>query len=243
MRSHCLTSVVKRPAHIEEVSLRDLLTWNTAKFIARYRLVTVLLNSYRTPLPGSRFSVVRRSVGQMADKRPRTANVTDRGELREAIRQIIREDPALLHANFEPNVDPIGPAAGKCLILFLLSTVITWFLGEHAKADISSTDHPAAERVVTDLNLPVFHQEADVRQPPDSDGVREMVKNKKSESVEGTKATSFLLGEGLLPIPPKLVAKIQKGDFVDITYLLPDNIEAESRRGKEGSASSSTVQN
>ena len=39
----------------------------------------------------------------------------------------------------------------------------------------------------------------------------------------------FTLGEGLPPVPSKLVAKIHKGDFVDMAELLRDNIEAERR--------------
>ena len=54
--------------------------------------------------------------------------------------------------------------------------------------------------------------------------------------------TYFLLGEGLPPIPAKLVVKIQKGDFVDIAKLLQDNIETESRRSKKAGASTSNKQ-
>ena len=42
----------------------------------------------------------------------------------------------------------------------------------------------------------------------------------------------FTLGEGLPPVPSKLVAKIHKGDFVDMAELLRDNIEAERRRSQ-----------
>ena len=52
--------------------------------------------------------------------------------------------------------------------------------------------------------------------------------------------TPFLLGEGLPPIPVKLVAKIQKGDFVDMAELLWDNIEADRRYSKEGGSGAST---
>ena len=46
-------------------------------------------------------------------------------------------------------------------------------------------------------------------------------------SGSGTKsAAPFILGESLPPIPAKLVAKIQKGEFVDMAELLRDNIEA-----------------
>ena len=42
--------------------------------------------------------------------------------------------------------------------------------------------------------------------------------------------TPFTLGEGLPPVPAKLVAKILKGEFVDMVELLCDNMEAECRR-------------
>ena len=74
----------------------------------------------------------------------------------------------------------------------------------------TSIDAPAPERVVADLNLPVFDREADARQPPDSGRGSETVKKGKPESVEGAKATSFLLGETVFPIPSKLVATIQR---------------------------------
>ena len=41
--------------------------------------------------------------------------------------------------------------------------------------------------------------------------------------------TPFTLGEGLPPVPAKLVAKILKGDFLDMAELLRDNMEAERR--------------
>ena len=40
----------------------------------------------------------------------------------------------------------------------------------------------------------------------------------------------FIVGKGLPAIPPKLVAKIQRGEFVDMAELLRDNIEADRRR-------------
>ena len=39
----------------------------------------------------------------------------------------------------------------------------------------------------------------------------------------------FILSEGLAPVPAKLVAKILKGDFVDMAELLRDNLEAQRR--------------
>ena len=64
----------------------------------------------------------------------------------------------------------------------------------------------------------------------------------KSDSVEGTKTTPFLLGEEFPPIPAKLVAKIQKGDFMDMAELLRDNIEVERRHSKEGASTGQRAQ-
>ena len=47
----------------------------------------------------------------------------------------------------------------------------------------------------------------------------------------------FILSECLPPVPAKLVAKIIKGDFVDMAELLRDNIEAERRRALGESSS------
>ena len=44
----------------------------------------------------------------------------------------------------------------------------------------------------------------------------------------------FIVGEGLPVVPPKLVAKIQSGVFVDMADLLKDNIEAERRSSVTG---------
>ena len=90
---------------------------------------------------------------------------------------------------------------------------------------------------VGDLRLPVFEH----------DGTREAA---NQFGVEGSKAgsnsvpgsTLFLLGEGLPPIPAKLVAKIQKCKFVDMAELLRNNIEAERRHTKEGGSGAVTGQ-
>ena len=39
----------------------------------------------------------------------------------------------------------------------------------------------------------------------------------------------FILSEGLPPVPYKLVARILKGEFIDIAELLRDNLEAQRR--------------
>ena len=40
----------------------------------------------------------------------------------------------------------------------------------------------------------------------------------------------FIVGEGLPAVPAKLVAKIQRGEYVDMAELLKDNTEAERHR-------------
>ena len=40
----------------------------------------------------------------------------------------------------------------------------------------------------------------------------------------------FFVGEGLAPVPAKLVTKILWGEYVDMSELLRDNIEAERRQ-------------
>ena len=39
----------------------------------------------------------------------------------------------------------------------------------------------------------------------------------------------FIVGEGLPPVTAKLVAKIQRGEYVNMAELLKDNIEVERR--------------
>ena len=102
---------------------------------------------------------------------------------------------------------------------------------------------PPTESEIAGLNLPVFDREVDARRPPDSARVGETAPKVQLDSAGGAKmVTPFLLGEGLPPIPAKLVAKIQKGDFVDMAELLRDNMEAERRRSKEDGASTSSGQ-
>ena len=44
----------------------------------------------------------------------------------------------------------------------------------------------------------------------------------------------FLLSAGLALIPPRLVAKIQKLEFVDMAELLRDNLEVQRRAASQG---------
>lgn len=60
---------------------------------------------------------------------------------------------------------------------------------------------------------------------------------KEGERSNSSEIGSFVLGEGLPPVPAKLVAKILKGEFIDMAELLRDNIEAERRRGGSDTAS------
>ena len=83
------------------------------------------------------------------------------------------------------------------------------------------------------LRLPVFDP-SDPTEVKKTDGAGPI---KKSDQAAAAKAAPpFILGEGLPPIPAKLVAKIQRGEFVDMAELLRDNIEADRRRTKEGDA-------
>ena len=52
---------------------------------------------------------------------------------------------------------------------------------------------------------------------------------KEGEKSSSSETGAFMLGEGLPPVPAKLVAKILKGEFINMAELLRDNIEAERR--------------
>ncbi len=64
----------------------------------------------------------------------------------------------------------------------------------------------------------------------------------KGKPAQAEAPHSFWLGDGLPPVPAKLVSKILKGEFVDMADLLRDNIEAERRYASSGTAASSAVQ-
>ena len=55
----------------------------------------------------------------------------------------------------------------------------------------------------------------------------------------GTSTLGKLCNTSLAPVPTKIVAKIIKGEFVDMAELLRDNIDAERRRAADCSSSSS----
>ena len=51
-----------------------------------------------------------------------------------------------------------------------------------------------------------------------------------TKEVTGGDTSPFTLGEGLPPVPAKLVNKIRRGEYVDMADLLRDNMELERRR-------------
>ena len=58
-------------------------------------------------------------------------------------------------------------------------------------------------------------------------GGQEVEAHKVGDNVDA--CTSFVLSDGLPPVPAKLVKKIVKGEFVDMAELLRDNLEADLR--------------
>lgn len=52
----------------------------------------------------------------------------------------------------------------------------------------------------------------------------------KGEEEKKINPPPFLMGEGLFPMPAKVMAKIQWGEFVNIAELLRDNMEVEHRK-------------
>ena len=51
----------------------------------------------------------------------------------------------------------------------------------------------------------------------------------------------FKMGDGLPAVPPKLVAKIRRGEFVDMAELLKYNLEADRRRTIQGGAAATAM--
>ena len=78
--------------------------------------------------------------------------------------------------------------------------------------------------------------------PGDGKATQADVSQLKALKVTEEALKPFLLSEGLPPVPAKLVGRILKGDFIDMSELLRDNLEAQ-RRGvfQEQSASKLSV--
>ena len=81
---------------------------------------------------------------------------------------------------------------------------------------------PADESAVAQLQLPEFPKEGDDKRsaPP----IKPTPLAGRSES-DTPSASPFILSEGLPPVRAKLVAKIKKGNYVDMAELLHDNME------------------
>lgn len=106
---------------------------------------------------------------------------------------------------------------------------------------------------VASLNLPVIQEpsegsetaraakalaKADERTTGPEGVLPSQPSTKEGERSNSSEIGAFVLGEGLPPVPAKLVAKILKGEFIDMAELLRDNIEAERRRGGSDTTSS-----
>ena len=51
-----------------------------------------------------------------------------------------------------------------------------------------------------------------------------------------SKAAPFVLGEGIPPVPARVVARIWKREYIDMADLLRDNLEAERRSMVQGTS-------
>ena len=91
------------------------------------------------------------------------------------------------------------------------------------------------------LGLPIFHAESggnDSTGPPVGAALGAPESGGSTDPPAKSDVSSFSLGEGLPPVPAKLVAKILKGDYIDMAELLRDNMEAERRRPRAQHAES-----
>ena len=90
---------------------------------------------------------------------------------------------------------------------------------------------------IAGLKLPIIGENSGTRDAPHSGD------DKEASTVAATSGNNdlpapFMLGEGLPPVPGRLVQKIQRGDYVDMAELLRDNMELERRKAScESSAS------
>ena len=103
-------------------------------------------------------------------------------------------------------------------------------------ADSSSFGVLPGDKTLAELRLPTFGESGDPTPPPPlTKPTSEVESGKKAGDAE---ASPFTLGEGLPPVPAKLVSKIRKGEYVDMAELLRDNMELERRRDLRSAASS-----
>ena len=98
---------------------------------------------------------------------------------------------------------------------------------------IPSVGHPPLGAIppaasIAGLKLPTFSEPSGATGGPSPGDGKDSTEVRASSSSEVP--APFTLGEGLPPVPGKLVQKIQRGEFVDMAELLRDNMELERRR-------------
>ena len=76
---------------------------------------------------------------------------------------------------------------------------------------------------------PTASEEEGHPKPGDGKATQADVSQLKALKVTEEAPKPFLLSEGLPPVPAKLVGRILKGDFIDMSELLRDNLEAQRR--------------
>lgn len=175
------------------------------------------------------------------------------GSIKDQILEVPWENPSLLTTAGTPESTP---AAGEfkfwswlgyhlqqdlygCVLQIVAQwncTLLTWcvLVGPHAGASLGSM--PSSENVAF-LGLPVFGTRAATLTAPKDGAALGAGAGNTSGTAPTPKGDSppFTLGEGLPPIPAKLVAKILKGEYVDMAELLRDNMEAERRHTRSQS--------
>ena len=100
---------------------------------------------------------------------------------------------------------------------------------------------------LAELNLPIIETRQAGKSKPPSEAASTSLINERASTesgehvkppAEGSKGTTqFSMGDGLPPVPAKVVEKILSGQFVDMAELLRDNMEVERRRSTLESAS------
>ena len=104
------------------------------------------------------------------------------------------------------------------------------FAGNDGSDDLGHLPDPDA---IEGLGLPVVEPEGEGgRSAALAGGSAVTVAGDPKKGKEKDKPSpqpAFLLGEGLPPVPPKLVDKIQRLEFVDMAELLGDNLEVQRR--------------
>lgn len=106
---------------------------------------------------------------------------------------------------------------------------------------------PAAgseESTVACLGLPEFPKDSDERVPTPSTKPKLSAAGSHTPAgsmsdLPSTSVSPFVLSEGLSPVPAELVAKFQKGNCMDVTELLRDNMEWRRRQSTSGFKSGS----